>query len=560
MQWRVVKMGSVFFDALHVYGVSIVLATLTKQPVTLHDVGLSYELTSPVQVLPGGTLDLFDELFPLPTEDQCALATKNRLQELPLTILDGLLAALLTNPIAPLKANVADLFQAQHFHPLIVAQGLQKVAGKVADWKAWIQHTAQDATNWVAEMLGDYAWNAPETPVLFAGQSKRDLHVLMTLDPSFAYSFHQAIHTGDMTQKTNVAIHGTRYAALLAFLGAARFLRSCSVAAPYLLFVVPIVECGVIEAETSLPCLSPEPVSPELALTRRLLTFFTIPVLPGCCWHSLAYQTLQQQKRQQPLCWESGYLVFSWLHQVEQEAGAEMLAFWQRCLQHGSPEEQEPLVELLKQQRPDGWYRHLTRRTSMILAAPESAFRPYRFEEVRTVTTMLDHSSSHPLRAVLNRDTEGTVCFGRALHQLGRHNPALLREFVDLLEPIRTEEALLPILRNLVAECDQAKVKWRYISVPTKQDLALLLDDIHRYGIRLVIGTVLVLSAVRYRASDEWKKYEVSTLIRVLLWLITVADSHSQEHPLQDEVIVEALVADEQFLLFSQEESDEPES
>jgi hypothetical protein len=69
---------------------------------------------------------------------------------------------------------------------------------------------------------------------------------------------------------------------------------------------------------------------------------------------------LQQQKRQQPLCWESGQLVFSWLRRVEQEAGANVLAFWRHCLQSGAPDEQEALVDLLKGQHPASWYRHLT--------------------------------------------------------------------------------------------------------------------------------------------------------------------------------------------------------
>src|ERR1700730_11199435 len=43
-------------------------------------------------------------------------------------------------------------------------------------------------------MLDDYTWQAPVAPVLFAGQSKHDLRAPMTLDPSFAYSFHLSLN------------------------------------------------------------------------------------------------------------------------------------------------------------------------------------------------------------------------------------------------------------------------------------------------------------------------------------------------------------------------------
>lgn len=559
MQWRVVKMGSVFFDALHSYGVAIVLATLTKQPVLLQNAGLSYEVSSPVQTLPEASVDLLNDLLPLPTEGACKRARNGSPEGLPMTILDGLLAALLTNPRAPQVAALQDLFHAQCFQPLAIAQGLHKVAAKIQDWKRWLNQTAQNAENWVTDMLGDYTWHAPMAPVLFAGQSKHDLHVPMTLDPNFAYSFHQAIHTGDLTQKTNVAIHGTSYAALLAFLGAARFLRSCSVASPYLLFVVPIMERGRIEAETSLPCLLPEPVSPDLALVRHWLAAFTRPVCPEIQWHGLAYQTLQRQKRQQPLCWESGHLAFSWLRQVEREAGADVLAFWRHCLHRGDPDEQATLVDVLKQQHLASWYRHLTQRTVWLLIDPAPMLRAYRFEEVRTLTAMLDPTASHPLHAVLERRNAGTVRFGHALRLLGRVRPDLRRELLGLLEPVNTEEELFSVLTRIVQACADAKIEERYILVPTDDDFPLLLDDIHQHGLRPIIGVLLVLSALHYAsAAEDLRKYELGTLIRALLVLVTAASRQRSQQNEEISCSIEPLLAEETLLLLSQEEPDEP--
>jgi hypothetical protein len=547
MRWRVLKMGRALFDALHAYGVAMVIATLTAQPVTLQDAGCAYELACSVSTLPASPVDLLDRLFPLPTEEQLSLPEKERSTLLAVAVLDGLLAALLTIPRFSYIPTVDGICQAQHFNQLAVANGLQKVSQQIHIWKDWVQRTAQDTMNWVAEMLNDYTWQTPAAPILFAGQSKRDLHALMTLDPSFAYSFRQPINTGYLTRKANVAIHGTRYATLLAFVGAARFLRVRPGTDPYLVFSVPIMSSGTIEAQTSLPPLSPQYTSPDIVLTMQWLALFLTPTLPDVRWQYLAYQTLQKQKRQQPLCYGSGQLAFEWLSTVEQLAGKDILSFWQRSLWYGSLDEQELLVDILKNHRLESWDRHLIQRTYAVLTFPDPPPpsqpppRCYSLEEVRHVTAMIDPTESHPLRAVLDREKEGTVCFGQALRLLGRYNPAILLEFIEHLEPICTEEDLFPLLRRIVAECDAAKAKSRYILVPSDKDFPLLLDDIHRHGVRPIIGVLLVLSALHYPPSEGQKKNAVSP---------------EPDQPLDqiNERQFEQFVADESVLLSMQED------
>ncbi len=138
---------------------------------------------------------------------------------------------------------------------------------------------------------------------------------------------------------------------------------------------------------------------------------------------------------------------------------------------------------------------------------------------------MLDPSASHPLRAVLERKHEGTVRFGHALRLLGRARPDLLRELLDLLEPVRTEEELFPVLWRIVEACADVKLKERYILVPTDDDFSPLLDDIHQHGLRPIIGVLLVLSALHYPPSDDVRKYELGTLIRAFLALLTYTSS-----------------------------------
>src|ERR1700681_3954745 len=131
MRWRVLKMGRALFDALHAYGVAIVVATLIEQPVLFQEKGNTYELTCSASRLPAVTADLFDHLFPLPSEAQLALPEEEHSELLAVTILDGLLAALLTVPGLSSAANVHDLCFAQRFKPLSIVNGLQKVSQKI---------------------------------------------------------------------------------------------------------------------------------------------------------------------------------------------------------------------------------------------------------------------------------------------------------------------------------------------------------------------------------------------------------------------------------------------
>jgi hypothetical protein len=85
-----------------------------------------------------------------------------------------------------------------------------------------------------------------------------------------------------------------------------------------------------------------------------------------------------------------------------------------------------------------------------------------------------------------------------------------------------------------------------------------LLDDIHQHGVRQIVGVLLVLSAVHYQASDDWKKYELSTLIRLFLWLITqLPVSQGQDSPPDEESTEGQFIADEQLLLLSEDDASE---
>ena len=133
-------------------------------------------------------------------------------------------------------------------------------------------------------------------------------------------------------------------------------------------------------------------------------------------------------------------------------------------------------------------------------------------------------SNENGVPAILERKA-GTYRFGQALRQLGQFYPALLQDLIEELQPLRTLEQFLPVVYRVLHACELAKVKLRsdakarYIIIPSDDDFALLLDDVHRFGVHLLVGMLLVLSSLHYPHPDGVDKYSVHTLIRILLFL-----------------------------------------
>ena len=197
------------------------------------------------------------------------------------------------------------------------------------------------------------------------------------------------------------------------------------------------------------------------------------------------------------------------------------MAFWYALLAPGEAalDEQEPLVDCLKRRNAGGWVTHLHARFRRLPGRSQGEGRCYHLEEVRRITEVMHDAERIPLRQVLERE-QGTRCFGRALRQIGRSNPARLRDLLEDLEEARTHAQLLPVLHRIVvaSEIEKAKKK-RLITVPTEDDLDALPEDIEQFGIPVLVGLLQVLSSLRYPRSDNAQKYELSTLIRALLAL-----------------------------------------
>ncbi len=112
------------------------------------------------------------------------------------------------------------------------------------------------------------------------------------------------------------------------------------------------------------------------------------------------------------------------------------------------------------------------------------------------------NTQQNPLGKVLETDT-GTVRFGKALRLLARFNPSIVRELVEQLDSVRERNALIRVLAQSVQECGVAKAKSEFIIVPDDNDLAPLLADIDRYGVKTVVNLIIMLSALRYPRAES---------------------------------------------------------
>ncbi|MBU0492756.1 MAG: hypothetical protein KKA73_22325 [Chloroflexi bacterium] len=506
MAWCVVKTGAETFDALHAYGLGLVLATASESPVELTDLGLVYRLQIPTGDLPPTSADILDQILTLPTPDDVQ-AAESDLAHSPVSVanLDGLLAALFTTP-GLRAAGVVDLVNRQQLNPATVSNGLVKVNTALTKWKRYAERKARRAPDWLVDVLQDYDAASPKLPMP-ANATKASLNVLMPLDPALSYSTRRPRSDGLITDKTNIALPGTRYAVLLALVGAARFLRAQRVAGKLVNFYVPLPISVTLQPDTALPLLYPTPHPAYQAIALRWLVNRHVRALPEPHWSGLAYQIMQTQGAQQSISRDRGCLDWAWLDAVERRVGRAVIRHWKRLLasrREFVPFEIDDLVDCLLSHRAADWQAHLRQVALYWHSHPEADVRLYSLQEVKEITAAMNQTAppDSPLSAVLQRP-QGTLHFGHALRLLGQHNPAPLRDLVAALDTVQTRDQLLRILAQAAQECAVAGAKTEFILVPSDEDLAYLLDDTDRYGAPTIARLLVLLSALRYPRISE---------------------------------------------------------
>ena len=329
MDWHVVKMGTEMFDMLHAYGLGVVLAHAIQAPVQVRDEGYSYRLTSLCSTLPSTSLDVLDEIFLLPGSKEVLHLSEQHPSRgsasLAIANLDGLLAALFTNSQGVRECSVWSLVYRQRSDPSVVERALLKVERICVTWKGWIQQQAGHLSRWLEEVLDGYDPLQPCHP-LPVTKRYGTITAPMTLDPSLSYASRQPQSDGRITQKSNMTISGTRFATVLAYIGAMRFLRAQPVAGNLIAYTLPLVAESSIERVSTRSVFRPHTDDgPEVALVMQWLGLATQETLHEGRVRGLTFQILQAQGKQPAISRSGGTLELSWLLSLKHSVGISLL-------------------------------------------------------------------------------------------------------------------------------------------------------------------------------------------------------------------------------------------
>src|SRR6266568_7638648 len=402
MKWCVVKTGAELFDLLHAYGLGILLAHACGKPIEVMDTGCSYILTGHFSTQPSGSLDLVDEALALPTPQEVeAVRLLDAGVPVPVANLDGLLTVLFTTPGAVRALSVADILWKARRDDSVAERAIKKAHVALARWKDFVsKEPSHGAESWFERVLRDYDPVAPAIPVPADARTERDLSLVMMLDPSFSYSTHRPRSDGLVSHKTQIAIRGTRFAVLLAQVGAARFLRAHRVGGDLVNCYVPKAGRIRLDGDTRLPLLAGASIEASQASLVQWLAYADNTVHAAHArWTGLAHQTIQTQGAQQSIPRGQGCLDLTWLASLPDQSREPLCSFW-RALLDLSPErrpcEVDALVDALSTKSQSRWEAHLLEVARCIHAARDPLRSDRRYGS---------SASSMPPRSVISSKT-----------------------------------------------------------------------------------------------------------------------------------------------------------
>jgi hypothetical protein len=261
---------------------------------------------TPVHVLLSPTsIDLLDEVFRLPRPEEVLgleqVQTQATRPAIPLAVanLDGLLAALFTRPDSAHCCSLSALLHKYHFDPSVIERGIASVRAICTKWKTVTAQEVPPASHWLAELLKDYNTLHPCQPLPVAGSRDGGITAALTLDPSLGYASRQPLSDGQVARKVNLTIHGTLFAALLAYIGAMRFLRAQPVAGSFIAYSVPVASMLELNVESARSLLWPRDDDElEQALVLQALDLVIKGSKVKGKWKALTYQVLQTLAKQ----------------------------------------------------------------------------------------------------------------------------------------------------------------------------------------------------------------------------------------------------------------------
>ncbi len=392
----------------------------------------------------------------------------------------------------------------------VIERALLKLSRICDTWKEWIKHHVHSPSQWLGDVLAGYNPQRPSHP-LPVPKRYGMVTLPLTLEPSLSYASRHPYSDGSITHKNNMTIAGTRFATILAYIGAMRFLRAQPAVGNLIAYTTPLVRESSIERESRRAVFRPRgDDGPEVTLLLQWLGLALEDESPEGRERGLAFQILQAQGKQPPISRSRGTLDLSWLFSLKHMQGRSLLRLWQWVLsraQNECPYDRHALVEALLTRQRIWWETHLFDVAQAELARHpqkgQDVLSLYSVEEVRKVRGIMNATSPSPLGHILDRK-EGTLRFGHALRQLKRASASSnVHELLEDLASVRTREQLFDILTQLIETCEVLDAKTYFLITPSDDDLKLLLADEEQYSAQTIAQLLRLLSTLHYPTRED---------------------------------------------------------
>lgn len=514
MQYRVITSGFPQFDWFHASGLAVLLAWVSQSPTILSKQANSYLLSNEMSDVPLCSTDVLSAVLALPYESDIATVQEDNLIPIAIANLDGLLAALFTMPGCR-AVSVHDVIQRARISSSVVSQSLQKVKKKIERWQMWLDKNVHGSDKWLTELLCFYDVGNPQILTFSEGYGSTDITIPMSIEPTLSYAPRRPINGNLLDKATNVTTVGNCFASLLAFIGAARFLRAHRVDGRHVNYYTLLPSSLTVFPETTLPLLKSISQPPErAALVQGMKLLQTCKVLDpsGAC---LLYQVLQTQGASQSISFIRGSFCLEWFAMIEERLGKNIIHHWIELL-HRSPDrlsvELDNLSDALIRKSVSSWMLHLHTLAQYNLHHPDRSAITYSLIDAKEMLKLMNTPNNLPLSTVLERK-QGTLRFGHAFRQLGEYNHGELRDIVDQLANVQTVEQLLYVLTSALQACVVMQAKFPFAIIPNDNDFRLLVTDVQQLGARTVAHLLMVLPSLRYdsEATDSYSLSEIST-------------------------------------------------
>lgn len=321
-EYKVITTGMELFDSAHALGFGCTLAELAGGTVGLMRSGLCYDFSvlklgprAPARTRP-------DQILELPSgadlDHKPGLAHAN---------LDGLLTACFTAP-GVRAVSLQDAREQSAGRPDVMPRAIAKAKSLVERLGRYAYRCSGATEHWCLPLFREYEEGISKIP-LPSPRTSNSISITMPLEPALGYAARRTRDDGFISNAYNVGIEQARYAGVLAYIGAARFLRGQRVGATAVLLVLPVFDSLIIQPGDALQGLMSSVHGWRSAL---LIQWLALWKAYGHGLAGVSYQVLQTQAAKQSISIKRGYLSYSYLAPFSDDISQQLCTRWSRLL------------------------------------------------------------------------------------------------------------------------------------------------------------------------------------------------------------------------------------